>query len=193
MQKDILQQISYSIPILNMALSGGYSVWDFSGSNPPGGRININGKVFSYAEMCQYALECKRTGRYAEAVGGYVRVIGECKNSTGKIYVSVIRSYVKVLISVNAFHHAFSLVGTVLADMQQVSYVNQQEYQLFMGYFQDLVELSKMIIDRNDFSALYDWCANYSGSNNYRLQSSQNEIIQEFSQIRAEVRQAYGE
>ena len=193
MQKDVLQQISYGTPILNMALSGGYSVWDFSGSNPPGGRININGKVFSYAEMCQYALECKRAGRYAEAIGGYVRVIGECKNSTGKLYISVIRSYVKVLISVNAFYQAFSLVGTALADMQQVNYVNQQEYQLFMGYFQDLVELSKMIIDRNDFSALHGWCANYSGSPNYRLQCDNSEIIEHFRKIRTEVRQAYGE
>lgn len=193
MTNEIRQQLNFGTPILNMALRDGYSAWDFSGANPPGGNINIDGRNFTYVDMCQYALECKRAGRYAEAIGGYTRVIGECKKTTGKLYISVIRSYIKVLISVNAFYPAFSLVGTALADMQQASYVNQQEYQLFMGYFQDLVELSKMIIDRNDFSALNGWCANYSGSSSYRLQSDYNEIREQFTKIRAEVRQVYGE
>lgn len=193
MTNDIRQQLNFGTPILNMALSDGYSAWDFSGANPPGGNININGRNFTYVDMCQYALECKRAGRYAESIGGYTRVIGECKKTTGKLYISVIRSYIKVLISVNAFYPAFSLVGTALADMQQASNVNEQEFQLFMGYFQNLIELSKMVIDHNDFSAVKGFSANYSGSSNYQLQCTSDEIREQFAKIRAEVRQVYGE
>ena len=193
MTNEIKQQINFGTPILNMALRGGYSVWDFSGANPPGGRININGRIYTYTDMCQYALDCKRSGKYAESIGGYIRVISECKKTTGKLYISVIRSYIKVLISVNAFYPAFSLVGTALADMQQASNVNEQEFQLFMGYFQNLIELSKMVIDHNDFSAVKGFSANYSGSSNYQLQCSLDEIREQLAKIRAEVRQVYGE
>ena len=193
MTNEIRQQLNFGTPILNMALRDGCSAWDFSGANPPSGNININGRNFTYVDMCQYALECKRAGRYAEAIGGYTRVIGECKKTTGKLYISVIRSYIKVLISVNAFYPAFSLVGTALADMQQASNVNEQEFQLFMGYFQNLIELSKMVIDHNDFSAAKGFSANYSGSSNYQLQCTLDEIREQFAKIRAEVRQVYGE
>lgn len=193
MRKDVEQQLNYSVPILNLAFRQGVSVWDFSGSNPPGGQIDLNGKTFSYVDMCQLALECKRSGKYAEAIAGYVRVLSDCKISTGKIYISVMRSFIKVLFSINAFHYAFSIIGTTLADMQQASYVNQQEFQLFMGYFQDLIELSKMVIDKNDFSAIQGYAANYSGSNNYQLFTPLEEIKEDFRKIRLEVRQMYGE
>lgn len=193
MTDDIKQQLNFGMPILNMALRDGYQAWDFSGNIPSGGSINVIGRTFNYEEMCQYALECKRAGKYAESIGGYIRVISECKKTTGKLYISVIRSYIKVLISVNAFYPAFSLVGTALADMQQASNVNEQEFQLFMGYFQNLIELSKMVIDHNDFSAVKGFSANYSGSSNYQLQCSLDEIREQFAKIRAEVRQVYGE
>ena len=193
MTNDVKQQLNFANLILDAVLMGGCPDWDFSGDIPSGGCINVIGKTFNYEEMCQYALECKRAGRYAESIGGYIRVISECKKTNGKLYISVIRSYIKVFICVNAFYSAFSLVSTALADMQQASCVNEQEYQLFMGYFQNLIELSKMVIDYNDFSAVKEFSANYSGSSNYQLQRSLDEIREQLAKIRTEVRQVYGE
>lgn len=192
MDSKLKEQLNYGGLLLEMWFKDGPDGWDFSGNNPSGTGININGRIYNSVEIDTRALQCKREGKYAEAVGLYLRSLEASKKKGGKLPISTMKGYWKVLVSSNAFYQAFCVASTVAADMQNAKNVNQKEYELFMGYFFNLVELSKMIIDRNDFSAVKPFAANYSGSSSYQLQRSSQEIRDDFKKIRDEVRQVYG-
>ena len=192
MKKEIQEQLNYGATMLTMWFNGGPSGWDFSGNDPVGTGISINGRTYTSIEMDEYAVNCKRKGNYAEALGAYIHSLDASKKKNNKLPIITIKGYWKVLVSVNAFYQAFCVASTVVADMENSQNVNPQEYQLFMGYFQNLIQLSKLVIDNNDTSYIHGFAANYSGSSNYQLQRSYEEMREDFLKIRNEVRQIYG-
>ncbi len=118
--------------------------------------------------------------------------MGECKKQTGKIPVIYAKGLFKVFICVNEFNLAYSLVSTVLADMQQNN-VDAQEINLYKQYFLSLVALAVEVADNNDFTHVKSFAANYSGSSNYTLVKSTDEIRENLKIIRERFRQFYGQ
>lgn len=184
------QQLLYAVTAMNFWLQKGWTVWDFSGNEPNVIVDELNETAINVGKV---AVDFKRKEKYAEALGAYIHLINACLKKTGKIPVVYVRGLYKVLVCINAFKTAFDIVSTILADMEQSSYVNQQEKQVFESYFNGLIYLSIQVIDANDFSNVAAFAANYSGNPRYMLFQSNFEIKDEFKRIREQVRQMYGQ
>ena len=192
MNNELMQQLRYASVLLNKWLSDGPSVWNVSGDPYYDTSIQLGNKIMSSAELDDYCVQCKREGRYTIAVGGYTKSLAASYEKHRKLPITTIRGFIKVLICLNEFVFAFSIIGTALSDMQKNLNADSNEVRVFSGYYQDLIYLAKMIIDNNDNSQLFGWCANYSGSRNYKMQKTNSEIIEEFRNIRNQIRTVYG-
>lgn len=145
------QQLLYAVTAINFWLQKGWTVWDFSGNEPNVIVDELNQTAINVGKL---AVDFKRKEKYAEALGAYIHLINACLKKTGKIPVAYVRGLYKVLVCVNAFKMAFAIVSTILADMQQSSYVNQQEKQVFESYFNGLIYLSIQVVDAMTFQML---------------------------------------
>ena len=192
MDKATLQQLSYADGFLGLWINKGPGVWEFMNFSPVETDVKLNGKLADADELSRYGMEMKRAGKYAEAIGAYIRCMNAFYQKKGKISVLVVRRLFKVLVSVNCFSMAFTLVSTVLADMQQSQNVDQEEMDLFKNYFLELLTLSKIVIDDDDVGDIKEYSKNYSGSSEYRLQRSMSDIRKDFEVIREKVRKIYG-
>lgn len=192
MDNETLQQFEYSRLMIGTWLKEGAKIWNFSYSNPVPTKVKLNGRFVDTKELSDYAIIAKRNGRYADALGAYLNTMSACVDSTGKIPIEYARGLFKVFVCINAFWFAYQIASTVYADIQQSTNVDPQEEANFQSYFYLLMELSKAVIDRNDFSQVKPFCANYSGNAHYTLQASEQEIKAEFKGIRDSVRTIYG-
>ena len=193
MDNETLQQLYYAIPFLSKWVGSGSDIWGFSYASPVKTDVKLNGRYVDTKELSDYAIQAKRSGDYAEAIGAYFQTMMACMNKNGKIPVAHVRGFFKVLVCVNYFHLAFTLVSTVYADMQTYrGYVDPEERSLFEKYFKQLASLSIMVIDRKNFSAVAEFAENYSGSYDYKLQRTESEIIQDIKMIREDLRNVYG-
>ena len=186
------QQVIYANTLILMWVREGAELWSFSETKPVKTAVKIEGRYLNTDELADYAISLKRNGDYALAIGAYIRIMDAYKQETGKIPIQHVRGLLKVLLSVNCFDIAFCLVSTVCADMEQNQNVDNQEKKLFQKYFSELIFLSKMVVDNNDFSKVSIFAANYSGNVNYTLQRTLTEIKEDMIKIRKKVRSIYG-
>lgn len=192
MDKATLQQLTYAHTFLALWIDKGPEVWEFMDFSPVKTDVELDGKLANTDELSRYGIEAKRAGKYAEAIGAYIRCMMAFDQKKGKIPVLLVRGLFKVLVSVNCFSMAFTLVSTILADMQQSQNVDQEEMNLFKNYFLELLTLSKNVIDDDDVSKIKEYSRLYSGSSDYRLQRSMSDIRKDFEEIREKVRNIYG-
>lgn len=192
MDKATLQQLTYAHTFLALWIDKGPEVWEFMDFSPVKTDVELDGKLTDTDELSRYGIEAKRAGKYAEAIGAYIRCMMAFDQKKGKIPVLLVRGLFKVLVSVNCFSMAFTLVSTILADMQQSQNVDQEEMDLFKNYFLELLTLSKNVIDDDDVSKIKEYSRLYSGSSDYRLQHSMSDIRKDFEEIREKVRNIYG-
>lgn len=192
MDKATLQQLTYAHTFLALWIDKGPEVWEFMDFSPVKTDVELDGKLADTDELSRYGIEAKRAGKYAEAIGAYIRCMMAFDQKKGKIPVLLVRGLFKVLVSVNCFSMAFTLVSTILADMQQSQNVDQEEMNLFKNYFLELLTLSKNVIDDDDVSKIKEYSRLYSGSSDYRLQRSMSDIRKDFEEIREKVRNIYG-
>lgn len=192
MDKATLQQLTYAHTFLALWIDKGPEVWEFMDFSPVKTDVELDGKLADTDELSRYGIEAKRAGKYAEAIGAYIRCMMAFDQKKGKIPVLLVRGLFKVLVSVNCFSMAFTLVSTILADMQQSQNVDQEEMNLFKNYFLELLTLSKNVIDDDDVSIIKEYSRLYSGSSDYRLQRSMSDIRKDFEEIREKVRNIYG-
>lgn len=192
MDKATLQQLTYAHTFLGLWIDKGPEIWEFMDFSPVKTDVELDGKLADTDELSRYGIEAKRAGKYAEAIGAYIRCMMAFHQKKGKIPVLLVRGLFKVLVSVNCFSMAFTLVSTILADMQQSQNVDQEEMDLFKNYFLELLTLSKNVIDDDDVSKIKEYSRLYSGSSDYRLQRSMSDIRKDFEEIREKVRNIYG-
>lgn len=192
MDKATLQQLTYAHTFLALWIDKGPEVWEFMDFSPVKTDVELDGKLADTDELSRYGIEAKRAGKYAEAIGAYIRCMMAFDQKKGKIPVLLVRGLFKVFVSVNCFSMAFTLVSTILADMQQSQNVDQEEMNLFKNYFLELLTLSKNVIDDDDVSKIKEYSRLYSGSSDYRLQRSMSDIRKDFEEIREKVRNIYG-
>lgn len=193
MNKELNQQLSYASLMLSIWFQKGESVWSYVYEEPVMTDAKLNRKSVDTKELSDYAIQCKREGNYAEAVGAYVRVMSACVNKTGHIPVAHVRGLFKVLLCTNDFALAFQLVSTVYADMQNTQrQVDPQENMLFKQYFTQMLQLIVAVVDDNNFAWAEAIARNYSGSSFYVMQKSNSEIKAEIAPFRNEIRQIYG-
>lgn len=191
MDKATLQQLIYAHTFLDLWIDKGPEVWEFMDFSPVKTDVELDGKLADTDELSRYGIEAKRAGKYAEVIGAYIRCMMAFYQKKGKIPVLLVRGLFKVLVSVNCFSMAFTLVSTILADMQQSQNVDQEEMDLFKNYFLELLTLSKNVIDDDDVSKIKEYSRLYSGSSDYRLQRSMSDIRKDFEEIREKVRNIY--
>lgn len=192
MDKATLQQLTYADTFLALWINKGPGVWEFMDFSPVKTNVKLNGKLADTDELSRYGMEAKRAGKYSEAIGAYIQGMMAFYQKKGKISVLLARGLFKVLVSVNCFSLAFTLVSTIVADMQKSQNVDQEEMELFKNYFLELLTLSKAVIDDDDVSDVKEYSKAYSGSSDYRLQRSMSDIRKDFEEIRAAVRKIYG-
>lgn len=192
MDQTTLQQFIYAKTFLTLWINKGTGVWEFMDFSPIKTDVKLNGKLADTDELSRYGMEMKRAGKYAEAIGAYIQCMNAFYQKKGKISVLLARGLFKVLVSVNCFSLAFTLVSTIFADMQQSQNVDQEEMGLFKNYFLELLTLSKAVIDDDDVSDIKEYSKLYSGSSDYRLQRSMSDIRKDFEEIREKVRNIYG-
>ncbi len=192
MDQTTLQQLIYAKTFLTLWINKGTGVWEFMDFSPIKTDVKLNGKLADTDELSSYGMEMKRAGKYAEAIGAYIQCMNAFYQKKGKISVLLARGLFKVLVSVNCFSLAFTIVSTIFADMQQSQNVDQEEMGLFKNYFLELLTLSKAVIDDDDVSDIKEYSKLYSGSSDYRLQRSMSDIRKDFEEIREKVRNIYG-
>ena len=193
MDKVLLQQITYARTMMNLWFMDGENGWDFTSENPVPTDIIVNGRKLDTRELTKHAIELKRAGKYAEAIGSYLHAMAACKKVAGKIPVIYAKGLFKVLVCVNQFDIAFDLVSTVFADMQRSSNVDMNEMGLFKNYFLELFVLARDVVDNNDFSQVRDYATNYSGSSFYTLVQCKGEIKEYLKKVRETCIRMYGQ
>lgn len=73
MDKATLQQLSYTDGFLGLWINKGPGVWEFMNFSPVKTDVKLNGKLADADELSRYGMEMKRAGKYAEAIGAYIR------------------------------------------------------------------------------------------------------------------------
>lgn len=193
MDQELLQQANYARAIITLFLSKGSKIWNFANYYPVKTEVNYNGKLLDSDELGEYAIQSKRKGEYASAIGAYMHIMIACEKETGKIPVVYARGLFKVLVSANFFQLAFGLVTTICADMEHCFNVNPTERQLFNKYFSQMRTLAIEAMDNNDFTYAKTVAADYSGSSySYTLCRSYSEIRDDLEWIREEIRKHEG-
>lgn len=190
----LLQQLIYVDFFLSVWVQAGPEIWSFTNLNFDIVKTNVklNGRYVDSEELSNQAIDAKRSGNYAEAVGAYIQTMAAYKNEKGRIPVALARGLFKVLVCVNYFYRAYILVSTVYADMKQIENVDEYEVDLFKQYFLQLVSLAISVVKDNDFTQVAPFAENYSGSTNYVLQRTPSDIKKDMNRILENIRTVYG-
>ena len=190
---NVKQQVAYASLMLGLWLPKGESVWSYVYEEPVMTDLKLNNRYVDTKELSDYAIQCKRNGDYAEAIGAYLRTMNACINKTHHIPVAHIRGLFKVLLCVNEFALAFQIISTVYADMLNTARaVDPQEKMLFQQYFSQMIQMIVAVVDDNNYAWAEAIAKNYAGSPSYAMQKSNSEIKENLNPIRANIKQIYG-
>lgn len=182
MDKQVLQQLLYANVIMNMWLQTGPNIWDYSDTAifPT---VTINGNRFNGEAVQDYAIECKRKGDYANAIGGYLQLLGASKEQFGKIPTVTAFSFFKTLVCANAFDMAYSLLSTLIADFQSTNNTNKQLYVLMLTYWKNFNTFVTTAVEKNNYYVMENYAATMAGNNYYRLIRTVDEFKEEIKKI----------
>ena len=89
MDNETLQQLYYAIPFLSKWVGSGSDIWGFSYASPVKTDVKLNGRYVDTEELSDYAIQAKRSGDYAEAIGAYFQTMMACMNKNGKINAQI--------------------------------------------------------------------------------------------------------
>lgn len=192
MNTKLKQQIQYMSLFLGMKLRSP-SAWDFSGTRsfvPE--KVEIGGQFYSGEQVQEVAIQAKREGNYADAVGLYIRLLEANYREYGMFSAALVRAYVKILFAANEYFEAFSLIATMVADMQRSRNVNKELEDLVKTDFETLYKDAIAYVDRGVYyQKLLMLTIGYSGNPSYELEKTSAEIERELVLIRNKVREVY--
>lgn len=189
MNNDTRQQILYLDLFMTNWFNRGSSLWDCYNVESPA-CVEINGTKLSTEELLSYAAESKRNANYANALGALIQSIDALK--CRKVPVKFVYELFCVLVSVNEYYRAFSLLGTVLSDMQQsapgceATKKFEQEYLLLMRQ-------AVLVVDDNDFSELFPYTMRMAQSEKYRYEKTLVDIKNDMREVRETIRKVFGQ
>ena len=192
MDKRISEMASYTALLSNQWFSKGPSIWSCKDGLMVPQTMKVGSQTYSGEELLNFAIDCKRKGDYATSIDIYNALISTSFSEYQVISTGLIRGLFKVLACANEFSTAFTLIATTVADIQMIANttgkVDPTEYNLLWDYFEGLSSLAKDVVDDGDYSGVMPFCANYSGTPLYRLVGTQEDIYQELSKVRDEMK-----
>ena len=194
MDKNLVQNLAYMNLFFNVrVLNRGPSVFDFTGKALYPTNIEISGLHYDGEVVHNLAIQAKREGRYASAVGLYFLLLSACFIQYGKIPIELMRGYIKILFAINEYWTAFFLLATLLADMQSSFGVDYQIASLLQTDYNTLMNDSIAYIDLGQYyMKTHMLTVGFSGANNYEFVKTESEIKKELQRIRDKVREIYG-